>query len=82
LFSANYTARQTAVLCAVLSGGVFSGRKYSSMYCSAVRRAVRTALFGAKKQQQRLQCGVPCCQKASSGHKNTVAQIALLYGLL
>ena len=40
-FRGENTARRTAVRCGLLSEQTFSGRKYSSAYCSAVRPAVR-----------------------------------------
>ena len=52
-FSANYTARQTAVRCVVLSEQPFSARKYSTLDCSAVRGAVRKHRSGTKIQQHR-----------------------------
>ncbi len=68
--------------CRLLSERPFLRRKYSTADSSAVQVAVKTAFFEAKTQHGRQQCGAGCCQNASSRHKNTAAQIALLYGLL
>ncbi len=48
--------------CELLSKRTFWGRKYSRADCSAVRIAVRKALFGVKIQQNRLHCSADCCQ--------------------